>query len=662
MYLSFRGAVGLFLLVLGCTPAFTQDLDSLLNVNAFTEESELQKILNKNVSVSSAKALTTRETPGIISLITAEEIQNAGARDLIDVLRLVPGFEVLQDNQFVMGIGIRGNWANEGKVLVLLDGHYMNELLYQTVSLGNHFPVDAIERIEIIRGPGSAIYGGSAEYGVINIITKAADNLHGINVYGTGGFHAGATGRTNAGIIAAQHFEKSAWDLSLFKGKGTVSDGPFESLDGDYSVDNLADVTKADPLNISAGVRLGGLSVRALYDEFETSDPISFSEHKNFYSDVRYQARVNDNLTVTPSFRYYNQIPWSFGTKEPFEYDLRARAERMWGQVEVSYDISRKVNLHFGTLYFADKGTDLLTGDYFDGGKSFRMNNYAGFVQGLVKHRLANATVGFRYERNNAYGSAFVPRLALTKKIENFHFKALYSRAFRAPSILNVYEALTGDIKPEKSDALELELGYQFTPAMLFSLNAFSLTTNDVIIYGSEGEGDTFDEWYENYAKSGTRGLELVYSVRKTSWYLNASYAYNQAIDDNTVEKYTVPQTSKLYVGFPASRLTVNANVKVLEKLNANASIIYSSKRYGYDAINALDEPVVNALSAYTLVNLFLNYRQVLPGFTLGAGVFDLLNQRPAIPQAYNGDYAPIPGRSREYIVKLSYQIDFKKK
>src|SRR6478672_5076727 len=177
--------------------ARAQELDSLLKVSTYTEESDLQKVLNKGLTVSSSKALSTRETPGIISLITAEEIQNAGARDLIDILRMVPGFDIGQDLQFVMGIGLRGNWANEGKVLVMMDGQPFNELLYQTVAIGNRFPVDAIERIEIIRGPGSAIYGGSAEYGVINIITKAAESLNGVEVYGVGGFHAGAVGRTN---------------------------------------------------------------------------------------------------------------------------------------------------------------------------------------------------------------------------------------------------------------------------------------------------------------------------------------------------------------------------------------------------------------------------------------------------------------------------------
>jgi outer membrane receptor protein involved in Fe transport len=76
------------------------------------------------------------------------------------------------------------------------------------------------------------------------------------------------------------------------------------------------------------------------------------------------------------------------------------------------------------------------------------------------------------------------------------------------------------------------------------------------------------------------------------------------------------------------------------------------------------DEPVpqLGKLDPYVLANAFLNYRNALPGLTVGAGAYDIFNAKPAIPQAYNGDYAPIPGRSREYVVKLSYQLNFKTK
>jgi outer membrane receptor for ferrienterochelin and colicin len=662
--IRFYARATMLLLLLLPLIASSQDLDSLLNMSAFTEESELQKVLNQNLTVSSSKALTTRETPGIISLITAEEIQNAGARDLTDILRLVPGFDIAQDLQFVMGIGLRGNWANEGKVLVMMDGMPFNELLYQTVAIGNRFPVDAIERIEIIRGPGSATHGGSAEYGVINIVTKAAETLNGVAVYGTGGFHSGAVGRTNAGLMLAQKSDVFSWDISLFKGKGIVSDASYQDLYEEAGPQDLSETTTADPMNISLGLKYKALTLRTMYDEFETSDPFLFISYKNFYSDLRYAWKVSPKISIVPQVKYYHQVPWTWGSADTKEKFFNTRATRLLTQVEAIYDISRKINVNFGALYFADEGTDLLTGDSFRGEKTFQLNNIAFFAQGLIKHRLANATIGFRYEKNNRSGAAFVPRMALTKKIENFHFKILYSQAFRTPSIQNINLARTGTVDPEKSDVFEFELGYQFTPEMLLAVNAFSLTTRDILTYGSEGTGgEDFTEWYENATKTGTRGVEVIYNIRKKSWYANLTYSFSRAIKgDETVETYTVPQVTDQYAGMLAQKITLNTAVHLTPKITFNPGFIYGGKRYGYTAVDEAGETVATGLDPYFLFNAFFNMRNIFTeGLAVGVGAYDILNERPSIPQAYNGGYAPVPGRSREFVVKISYQLNFKK-
>ncbi|HMG88818.1 MAG TPA: TonB-dependent receptor, partial [Chryseolinea sp.] len=250
---------------------------------------------------------------------------------------------------------------------------------------------------------------------------------------------------------------------------------------------------------------------------------------------------------------------------------------------------------------------------------------------------------------------------ALTKKIENFHFKLLYSQAFRAPSLQNINIALGGTIKPEKSDVFEIELGYQFTPEMLLSVNAFSIKTSEVLIYGSEGEGDDFSEWYENSAKSGSNGIEIVYSIRKKVWYANLTYSFSQSIDDNTVITYEVPG-KRQYVGFPMNKITLNTNFNLTEKLSFNPTFLYASERYAYTSVDADEIPVLGKLDPYLLANAFLNYRGLfVSGLNVGVGVYDIANVQPAIPQAYNGGYAPIPGRSREYVVKINYQINFKK-
>lgn len=657
--INLRRVLGVAAGVLMALQTSAQDLDSLMNLNAFTAESDLQKILNQRVAVSSKNGLTSRETPGIISLISSEEIRNSGARDLGDLLRLVPGFDVLQDLQFVTGMGLRGSWANEGKVLVMLDGHPMNELLYQTVALGNRFPVDAIARIEIIRGPGSAIYGGSAEYGVINIVTHAAEDLNGVAAYAIGGFHERATGRTNAGVMVGKKGADFSWDFSAFKGKGIVSDRMYQDLFQNGEEQDLSKVTRSDPTTITTGIRYKGLALRGMYDQFETSDPVTAVSNKAYYADVQYNWLVNKKLTIVPQLKYYNQVPWSYSDRVTGERQFHVRAIRLLTQIEARYAVTRKINATAGVVYFGDKGTDLLDGDVFNGQRSMRLTNFAFYGEGLFKHRLANATLGFRYEKNNRYGAAFVPRIAMTKKIENFHFKVLYSQAFRAPSIQNINIALNGTVKPEKSDVFELELGYQFTPQMLLSVNAFSITTRDVLIYGSDGEGENFTEWYQNYERSGSKGIEMVYNVRGKWWYGTLTYSFSTA-GKNTVQAYEVPDQSQ-YVGFAKNKLTFNTNFQLLKQLSFNPSFIFASRRFAYTAIDGNGEPELSEMDPYLLCNAFFHYTHVVPGLSVGAGAYDIANQRPGIPQAYNGGYAPIPGRSREYVVKLSYQLDFKK-
>jgi outer membrane receptor for ferrienterochelin and colicin len=198
---------------------------------------------------------------------------------------------------------------------------------------------------------------------------------------------------------------------------------------------------------------------------------------------------------------------------------------------------------------------------------------------------------------------------------------------------------------------------------MLLAINAFSISTKDIILYGSQGEGDSFEEWYESSSKSGSKGLEVVYNIRKKAWYGQLTYSFSQAIKDNTVDSYVVSQTIKQYTGMLAHKITLNTNFNLTPKLTLNPTFIFAGKRYAFTELDANGEPVSTQLDPYVLSNVFLNYNDLLPGLTLGAGVYDLLNERPGIAQAYNGGagaYAPIPGRSREYVVKLSYQTNFK--
>src|SRR6185369_4186982 len=112
---------------------------------------------------------------------------------------------------------------------------------------------------------------------------------------------------------------------------------------------------------------------------------------------------------------------------------------------------------------------------FYNGTDNVSFFNYAFFAQGLVKTRLVNFIVGARYDKHNIYGDAFVPRVGLTKKYNRFHFKALFSNSFRAPSIENINASRTLGISPERTQVAELELGYQLTHKSFFTVNFYDI-------------------------------------------------------------------------------------------------------------------------------------------------------------------------------------------
>ena len=146
------------------------------------DELNLEQLLQSEISLASGKTQSVEDAPGIVSVVSAETIRRMGARTLQDVLETVPGFEVWTDNLGQNRIIVRGLPARGGEnVLILFNGHRLNEAITGGATAINlDIPVDNLERIEIIRGPGSALFGTNAFAGVINLIPYHADSLKGV--------------------------------------------------------------------------------------------------------------------------------------------------------------------------------------------------------------------------------------------------------------------------------------------------------------------------------------------------------------------------------------------------------------------------------------------------------------------------------------------------
>ncbi|MBL7919320.1 MAG: TonB-dependent receptor plug domain-containing protein [Bacteroidia bacterium] len=646
---------------------YEMSLEQLLKLKAHGVPTELEKLINSLISVASKKPLNTRESPSIISLITQDEIASSGARDLIDVLRLIPGFDFGVDVEGVVGVGIRGNWAHEGKVLMLIDGQEMNEILFATNQFGNRYPVEQIKRIEIIRGPGSAIYGGFAEYGVINIITKQGADINGVNVSGTYGQGSEDYLRRNVSLSLGQKIKEVEYSISGSVGQGQRSNGIYTDFqDSSY---NMTGNSQNNPAFFNAGIKYKGLSFRAIGDFFQTTMRDGYGNvipggavKDNFcgiFSELKYIIKVNDKLTITPRINYKSQTPWqseAYTGKE--EYNRTAT--RTLGNITTSYNLNRYINFVLGSEYFRDEAKDKVDSSYFSNNKQkVSYHNYAFFAQGLIKTRIVNFILGARYDKHNEYGYAFVPRVGLTKKYGKFHFKALYSSAFRAPSIENINYSTNDGIKPELTQVIEVEMGYQLTRKSFFNINVYDITTNNPIVYYTDS---TSTDYYINSGHSGTQGIEAEYTVKQKWGHVAINYAYYSAGNKEKIPDYEVSDNSSALMAFANNRVNLNSSFNLAKGLSLSPTVSFYGARYGYSSVDSTGTSVAELFAPTTLLNIYLRYNTPLKGLTVGLGVYDILDEQFKFLQPYNGYHAPLPGPGREIIFRLQYTLNYKSK
>jgi outer membrane receptor for ferrienterochelin and colicin len=632
---------------------------------------DLENSLNAKTQVASQKAMTVRESPGVLTVITREEIVQSGARDLLDILVLVPGFAPALDVEGVVDVGIRGAWAHEGKVLLLIDGVEQNETLYASLQLGNHYPVDQIQSIEIIRGPGSAEYGGYAELAVINIHTRTPSDLNGVSISGTYGELPRGLGRRDLSFYGGAVVPSAdGLQLSLtgMVGQGNRSDRVYTDQLGNSF--DMANSSELDPLFLDLGLRYKGLHTQVIYDNYRAMAQDSYSAalptqdnqaFRSLFVSADYTYQPISHLKLVPRFDYKLQMPWYDGNVASVQF-YEKTAERTTGKLTGTYDLTDELFLSAGAEVYVDYAkldSPLLIGSQtqFGGKNSVEYTNEAIFAEGGYDSFLGNLVVGARYEHNSAVGGSFVPRVAFTKAIRRFHFKLLYAGAFRAPAIEDINTS-AGNLRPEKTWVGEAELGYQLSDHWYLAVNAFDIRIESPIVYSFDPSTQQQD--YFNAPRMGTRGVEVDGKVKYGWGYADLNYSFYTAGGQGQVDIYSVPGHPDALLAFPQHKVALNASIHLWRTLSLNPSGVFVSTRYGYPTTDASGVRVLQGLGPAAFLNLYLLYKDLgIPGLDLGVGVFNLLNVSNPYIQAYNGGHAPLPGPTRELMARLSYTRPF---
>lgn len=619
------------------------------------ERASLDDILNIRTAVASRLDFSARQAPGILTVITREELLNSGARNLMDALRLVPGLDFGVDVESGLGLGVRGNWAMEGKILVMVDGQRYNESFFGTAQLERISP-EQVERIEIIRGPGSALYGGFAELGVIKITTRGAKAIGGTEAALSYGYMAKAPAGLSGNLAFGRTFENSELSAQVYHADLNRSDRRYTDFNGSgYS---MKDVSGIRSRSLNLGLKSALVDLRLIADLYRTTQRDHYDDSilprpldRNFdayFAEASREFSLGETLTVTPSFNYSYQEP--FNGYDAVEYPRDKSSHFTKGTVLAAYAASGRLKFSGGAEVSLDKAilADTTPAAWYfkNGTRSVHYHNTAFFLEVVAEYPLGMLSAGARADSHEKFDCTFSPRLAWTKVFERLHLKAIYSRAFRAPGIDNLDS--NPALRPEKTTVTEFETGYKFGGDFFLSANVYDIRIDKPIVFYIENSVQK----YGNYGRTGTRGAELTARLKKDWGYSDLTYSYYTTTESG-VAFYDAGAGSDSLLAFAPHKLTMNASVKLSPNFSVNPSAVYYAGRRGYYAAG-----LTRRFNDILLANLNFSLKALLSGrLDLGLGVYDIFNSGYSYIQPYDGGHSPLPGPSREVRARVSYKF-----
>lgn len=621
----------------------------------------LEDLMQVEVDTASRRPSTWREQPGVITVFSADDMVAMGARTLLDVVQRIPGTSLGIDGRNSIGLMMRGSWTLEGKILVLLNDMPLNELLYGSWSPLPYIPVGQLDRVEVLRGPGSTQYGGSAQLAVIRIFTRQPTGRNDGQLDYTA---IGQSGEPTQMLGLSQRFASGEMQgaLNISANRGVWGNETW--------VDNLGqEVSTADAdtdgSTLALTADLGRRDHLQLYHEqfdinaiqgFGTAEPQGMVVLNRSLLSYSHDWKPGATLTLSPRLAYRHDNLRVRAPEEPTVFDMTSQS--MGGGLDLKWNYDAHNLLSAGFEYLLETAeANSVSGPFFPQptelyfGNSSDQDYERSSVYGDWNLQLGDYVLilGARASHHQYAGNAVTPRAGLTRASDNWHFKWLYGEAFREPNIETInYGTSTEYISPERTVAHEIELGHRLLENGYLTLSLFDQRIRDPIIFNQ----DRIDEFtYNNNPDMYSQGAELQYLYRAEGFSLQANYSWTHSNDDD-LQVYDVPQQSGQFIGAPAhvgnAWLSLSTPVAHLSAM-LGARYVGSRQALDFDPVLAQTQPDfplgMQRLDAEFTVNAALRYE--IRATTLTLGVDNLFDEEQYMPQPYSGFSTPFPYGSR---------------
>ena len=633
---------------LACATAIAQ-------TNTDITRMSIEDLANAEVFSASRYLQKTIDAPASTTIITADEIRQFGYRSLGEVVANARDFYSSDDRNYVY-VGVRG-FARPGdynsRLLLLVDGHRINDPVFDQGDFDRVFPVDIdlIDRIEIVRGPTSSLYGTNAMLAVVNVITRKAEALNGVQVSSEVGAMGAYGGRISFGRSLPH-------DIGLLvsvsarndNGEQKVFFPEYKTPSNNFGVAEGLDGERARSAYLAAGGH--GVNFRGAFGRrFKLVPTATFGSLFNLrestvdstgYLDLSVEKtgkRFDLRGHVAYDSYVYDGIYSLYRAGPPY-LDL-ARAKWWTADALAAPHIGRRQKLQSGfEVRYAARRAQFSSANDVGLGALSGPFTWSVFVQDEIEivPRL-RLVAGLRYDDLASGQTRASPRAALVFKPGRLTaLKFLAASAFRAPNAYeqaySAYQLQLPQLRPEKITALEGIAEHSFSDGTRISLSLYRNSIDGLI---SQTGTDTRAIGYVNVGDVDTTGLSAEIEKRSRSgWHLRASWSAQRSLD---------PATRHVISNSPA-HLFKAAVVAPLFRGRLDLGITH---RYG----SGLENMRGVRMRGQNLTDVTLSSTRLFRRTEVSASLYNLFDQRFYVPAAQEHLQESIPQVGRTWRIKL---------
>ena len=532
-----------------------------------------------------------------VTVITQQELKQSQPKSVAQALQQVTGIQVVNSGGYGQTSSLYMRGLDQKRMLVLVDGVQVGSATLGTASL-EHFPLDQIERIEVVRGARSSLYGSNAIAGVVQIFTKKAKNNqnHAEVEAGAGSDNARQLG-VNGGwanedtriSASVSHFKTDGFDVWDKEGEDGEDDDGYTNNALKLSAEHQLDQVK-----LFAGVQHNegenDYDQCSKPDWSKTNDCVSLFE--NTTTHVGAQAELGDDLNLRTQLSHHKDS--SQQEVEGVKAD-KFVTKNYHFSLQSDYSVNDNHTLVAGIDYKQDK----ISGSGVSAYQEDQRDNKALFGLWQWQQSRFTSSVSGRIDDNEAFGSfdTFGVEVGV-ELIEGLQLTAGRASAFTAPTFNDLYAPDTGwtagnpDVAPETSDTNSLGLSYQVTPALYTALNVYQTDVDDMIIWAPDDSG----KWMPSNVESvEIKGAELSAQFQHENTLVQANIEWLDAENAQGENK------GKQLIYRAKNKATLRI-AQQIEQFTLGASATYIGERYA-------DSANTDKLNGYTLLDLDGQYQ-----------------------------------------------------